>query len=167
MEVRAAATAADLDEVRRLWRAFLVWQDERHAEHLDQLHAYFDPDAWEAELAGLPGRYAEAEGGALLLARADDGAAVGAVALRRSAQGVAEMKRMYVERRGVGAGRALGEAVVAEARRLGYARLVLDTGPLQAEAIGLYRSLGFEEVPAYWDAPEGLRQWLLFFSREL
>jgi GNAT superfamily N-acetyltransferase len=166
VEVRSAESAADLDEVRRLWRAFLVWQDERHAEHLDQLHAYFDPGAWEAELAGLPGRYAEAEGGALLLAW-DGGEAVGAVALRRFGEGVAEMKRMYVERRGVGAGRALGEAVVAAARRLGYRRVVLDTGPLQAEAIGLYRSLGFEEVPAYWDAPEGLRQWLLFFSRDL
>ncbi len=64
---------------------------------------------------------------------------------------VGELKRMYVapDERGHGIGRALLDRLEAEARTLGLARLVLETGTRQAEALALYRRAGFTAIPAY------------------
>jgi ribosomal protein S18 acetylase RimI-like enzyme len=164
VEVRDADSPADLDEVRRLFRAFVVWHGQRQGQNQGLLTAYFDDVDWQAELDGLPGEYTAAEGGALLLAW-DDGTALGCVALRRIDDGSCEMKRMYVDDagRGRGVGRLLGEALLERARALGYAEMFLDTSVEQHEAIGLYRSLGFEEVEPYYDVPDEMRGWLTFF----
>ena len=63
----------------------------------------------------------------------------------------AEIRRMYVlpERRGGGLSRRMLEALEAEARKVGYSRVRLETGVRQHEALGLYRSSGFEEIPRY------------------
>jgi putative acetyltransferase len=88
------------------------------------------------------------------------GRAVGCGALRRLSEAglirelgprVGELKRMYVapEVRGKGIGRALLTRLEGEARALGLARLVLETGTRQTEALTLYRRAGFTEIPAY------------------
>ena len=104
---------------------------------------------FKAELAGLPGAYAPARG-RLLLAFHEDRPA-GCVALREIEEGVCEMKRLYVrpDFQGLRIGRALVEAVIAEARGIGYSRMRLDTVPSMEKARGLYRALGFEEIPPY------------------
>jgi ribosomal protein S18 acetylase RimI-like enzyme len=52
----------------------------------------------------------------------------------------------------------LAEHVIAEARRLGYRSLVLDTLKEMTAAQTLYRALGFTEIDAYYDNPlEGVR----------
>ena len=119
---------------------------ERYADSLD-----FDLDFqdFEEELTSLPGDYTPPTG-CLLLAQ-QDGDLVGCVALRRIAEGVCEMKRLYIspDRRGEGIGRSLATAVIAEARKRGYERMRLDTVPSMKAAQTLYVSLGFEPIEPY------------------
>ncbi|MGW0466990.1 GNAT family N-acetyltransferase [Streptomyces sp. NPDC003027] len=60
--------------------------------------------------------------------------------------GDAELKRMYVvpEARGLGLARRILAALEEDARAAGRTRMVLETGTMQPEAIGLYRSSGYE-----------------------
>ncbi|MEI5099449.1 GNAT family N-acetyltransferase [Streptomyces sp. PmtG] len=59
--------------------------------------------------------------------------------------GDAEIKRMYVtpEARGLGLARRILAALEEDAREAGRARMVLETGTKQPEAIGLYTSSGY------------------------
>jgi putative acetyltransferase len=101
------------------------------------------------EIEHLAGEYG-APAGAFLLAE-ENGAFFGCVGLRQFADGVGEIKRLYVSpaARVRGVGRLLAEGIVAAAKRLGYARLLLDTLPSMTEAQSLYRSLGFKPTAPY------------------
>ena len=113
---------------------------------------------FEREVVGLPGLYAPAAG-RLLLAIQDNpasvGEAVGCGALRPFDPVSCEMKRLYVRltSRGQGAGRELVKGLIAEARSIGYERMLLDTLPSMAEAQKLYRVLGFREISSYQKNP--------------
>ncbi len=106
------------------------------------------------EMAAMPGKYAPPHG-ELLLARGADAKALGCVGLRPLDDGACEMKRLYVtpEGRGLGLGRALAERVVAEARRIGYPDMRLDTLPRLTAAIALYEDMGFKRIAPYYDTP--------------
>jgi ribosomal protein S18 acetylase RimI-like enzyme len=105
---------------------------------------------FDQELAGLPGEYASPHG-RLLLAEYD-GQLAGCVALHKLEPEICEMKRLYLRTRfrGKGLGRALAETIIAEARAIGYRRMRLDTvEPVMKDAVGIYRRLGFKEIPPY------------------
>jgi putative acetyltransferase len=112
---------------------------------------------FDRELAELPGRYARPSGCILLAHVAQPPPAgdqvVGCVALRQIGEDTSEMKRLYVRPafRGKGIGRTLAQAILEEARRIGYKRIRLDT--VLEPAKGLYRSLGFVEIPPYQHVP--------------
>jgi GNAT superfamily N-acetyltransferase len=139
----APAEPDDLPDAAALFRAYAAALD------VDLCFQGF-----ERELAELPGAYAPPQG-TLLLARGEDGAALGCVALRPLSEGACEMKRLYLlpGARGTGLGRALVAAVLAEATRLGYREIKLDTLPQLKEAIALYRGFGFRPVAPYGDHP--------------
>jgi len=107
----------------------------------------------DIKVAELPGDYTP-PAGCLLVAR-DDGAAVACVGLRRLDAATCEMKRLYVRpsHRGLGLGRALADAVISEARLVGYVRMRLDTLPSMSEAAVLYERLGFRDIEPYAENP--------------
>lgn len=120
-----------------------------HALWVELYERYGEPDAepdpMTAELL------APAAGGSFFVAW-EDGEPVGCGALRRyDDDGTGEVKRMYVvpAARGRGISRIVLEAIELRARTLGYARLVLETGTEQPEAIGLYRSHGYDSIEPY------------------
>src|SRR5207244_2207755 len=100
---------------------------------------------FQREVATLPGDYDP-----ILVAHWNSEPA-GCVAMHSIEPGLCEMKRLYVRPafRGHAIGRALAERIIAEARSRGYKRMRLDTLPTMVEAIPLYLSLGFAEIPPY------------------
>jgi ribosomal protein S18 acetylase RimI-like enzyme len=105
---------------------------------------------FDKELAELPGDYSPPDG-RLLLANSVDELA-GCVAMHKLQPGICEMKRLYVrpQFRGRGLGRVLANAVIAEARNMGYKFMRLDTvEPVMKDAVALYHRLGFYEIAPY------------------
>jgi putative acetyltransferase len=109
---------------------------------------------FDKELAGLPGDYAPPDG-RLLLAEYE-GELAGCIALHKLADGSCEMKRLYLrpQFRGKGLGRALAGHIIAEARKIGYQRMRLDTvEPVMKDAVAMYRRIGFQEIAPYCTNP--------------
>jgi ribosomal protein S18 acetylase RimI-like enzyme len=138
VSISAAVGPTDVESARGLFR-----------EYAAALGFDLSFQSFEKELAELPGEYAVPRG-RLLLAK-DPTGTIGCVALRPISGSLCEMKRLYVRRdwRGRGIGRKLAERAIAEAKGEGYGAMRLDTIENMEAAIGLYRSLGFLEIPPY------------------
>jgi putative acetyltransferase len=95
------------------------------------------------------------------------GKAAGCGAIKWYGDGTAELKRIFVadDARGNGIGRRIMDQLqgLADERRVG--RLYLETGPLNVEAVQLYRALGFEECGPFADYPEN--PYSLFMTKRL
>ncbi len=139
-------------------------REAHYAPHLAEIRALFEEyeteldfdlcfQNFQAELDGLPGAYAPPQG-CLLLAESE-GRAAGCVALRNLEEGICEMKRLYVRPafRGRKIGRLLAEALIGQARGMGYAAMRLDTVPKMKRARALYAKLGFREIAPYYTNP--------------
>lgn len=137
-----AKGAEDMAHLRALFTEYQQWLN------VDLCFQGFDE-----ELKNLPGKYAEPSG-CLLLAR-DGDAIAGCVGMWPLAEGVCEMKRLYVrpQWRGRGLGRRLAIEILAEAKTRGYRIMCLDTLPQLTTALALYKNLGFAETEPYYDNP--------------
>ena len=73
---------------------------------------------------------------------------VGSIGLLPVAEGVLELRKMYLRRayRGRGWGRLLLERALQEASRLGTRKITLGTATVLVEAIGLYEQFGFQRT---------------------
>jgi GNAT superfamily N-acetyltransferase len=164
ISIRAAEADPELSHVRALMREFVQWHRDRHLDDHDLIDRYFDHAEFDAELAGLPGKYAPPRGG--LIIAYDGDAAVGCVAMRDLGGNLCEMKRMYVPERarGRGVGGGLAKRIIDDARAAGYRRMRLDTSKRQNEAMRLYERLGFVRIPPYYPLEEPIKDWLVFFE---
>lgn len=109
--------------------------------------------SFEAELNDLPAMYGPPHGALLLAFYKQDIA--GCVALRTKADGICEMKRLYVlpAFQGKGIGKQLATAIVAAGRHMGYKKMVLDTLDRLQPAIQLYEQVGFSRCSPYYHNP--------------
>ena len=142
IRILGAEHTGELEQVRQFFRNYAAWLG------VDLCFQNFDE-----EMANLPGRYSAPEG--RLFYATVDGKGAGCVGVRPLAEGICELKRLYVEPsfRGTGVGRALALAGIRAARQLGYRKIMLDTLPAMRMAVKLYRELGFTAAPAYYQTP--------------
>ena len=112
------------------------------------LERYFVLEPYDIEVMSNPEAIVE-HGGAVLFALLGD-AVVGTCALKQHAPGEYELTKMGVDPsvQGVGIGRKLIEAAIAEFERLGGTELFLETNTRLESAIHLYERTGFEHQPA-------------------
>lgn len=94
--------------------------------------------------------------GTFLVGWDDRGRPVCGGGVKRIDDEVAEIKRMFVapDARSRGHARRLLAGLEDAARRLGYRRVRLDTGPTQPHAKALYTSAGYAEIADYNDNPK-------------
>ena len=111
---------------------------------LREYHLRPDPDGTDADLRDIEQSYL-ARGGAFCVLEAQAGQIIGAYGLYPIDAQTCELRKMYLRRdyRGRGLGRRLLEHALAEARRLGFTRVTLETASVLKEAIALYESYGF------------------------
>ena len=141
--IRQATTTDDIARARALFVEYAQW-----------LKVDLCFQGFAEELKALPGAYAPPHGRLLLAGTTHD--AFACIALRPlDSEGLAEVKRMYVQpaRRGERWGYRLAEDLIAEARAIGYRELKLDTLEWMTPARALYAGLGFRECGAYYDNP--------------
>ncbi|HCT22786.1 MAG TPA: GNAT family N-acetyltransferase [Chitinophagaceae bacterium] len=134
---------AGLETVRQL---FIDYQQELNADLCFQ--------SFEAELKNPLKKYGPPTG-SLLLAYYQDQPA-GCIALQPLPEaGVCEMKRLYVVPifRKFGIGRKLVQAILDDAKTLGYHTMKLDTLDRLQPAIQLYKDFGFTDASAYYANP--------------
>lgn len=121
---------------------------------------------FEEEMKKIPVMYG-APTGALLLVN-DNDSYVGVAGLRQiENQHTCEVKRMYIQpgHQGKGIGKMVLNALIQEAKSLGYRTIKLDTlGPKMPAAVALYTSVGFKETTPYnYNPYEGV----VYFELEL
>ena len=143
VRLRHIQSGPDLEEIRALF--------QEYARSLDFNLCFQN---FDQELESLPGPYG-LPAGRLILCEVGEGIA-GCVALKPLEPGVCELKRLFVrpEFRGRHLGSTLTRQIVQEARTIGYSLMRLDTirGKMD-NAIALYESVGFREIPAYYHNP--------------
>jgi DNA-binding MarR family transcriptional regulator/GNAT superfamily N-acetyltransferase len=139
--VEIAATDATSEEARFCVDAYFGELDRRMEGGFDAARSRYGDIADFVEPAGM-----------VLLARLR-GEPVGCGALRFGDDGVTEIKRMWLSPsvRGLGLGRRLLGELERYARAHGARLVRLDTNHVLVEAVALYRSAGYAQVPAFND----------------
>jgi DNA-binding MarR family transcriptional regulator/ribosomal protein S18 acetylase RimI-like enzyme len=119
-----------------------------YAELAERFDDGFDPTR------DLPGGSESPSASVLLLARVNgQPAACGVV--RTIGPGIAEIKRMWVDRphRGLGLGLRMLHALEEQAAELGATTVRLDTNRVLTGAVAMYRTHGYSDIPRYNDNP--------------
>lgn len=134
------ATNADCEPVRNL--VFTVLAEYRLKP---------DPACTDADLHDIEASYVH-RGGVFYVLEEKDGSIIGSYGLYPMEPDTCELRKMYLHRdhRGKGLGKRLLEHALAEARRLGFKRVTLETASVLKEAIRLYEAYGFQPyTPAH------------------
>jgi ribosomal protein S18 acetylase RimI-like enzyme len=121
-------------------------------EYASELALRFPEGYTEQDL--LPAEEAREPAGAFIIAR-ENGHAIGCAVLRTPPTGIAEIRHLWLDSRarGIGLGRRLITELELHAVNHGYPMVRLGTHSALTEAINLYRSSGYQEIPPYDENP--------------
>lgn len=119
---------------------------------------------YDEELSHLVEKYSPPSGSIYVVMA--DGEVAGMGALLRLEPDCGELKRIFIypQFRGRGIGDILMDRLLSDAVSYGYHHIKLDTFPAMIPAIGLYRKLGFYEIPKYNTNP---LERAIFFQKDL
>ena len=164
--IHQVETEEDRAHVQDLFLEYLRWANQGLNE---EFGIDFDIEAMvERDMAGL--EIFMPPDGRLLLAM-EGARAAGLACMKRIREDMGEIKRMYVrpEFRGQGMGRALVDTLIAEARKIGYPALRLDSTRFMAAAHALYHAAGFREIEPYPESeiPPQFHQHWVFMEKKL
>ena len=156
VELNVAHVTWVFDEIRKRWG--LTALDVLGAEPADYVPTIIEKVCGDSPPRGL------------FYLVEQDGVAVGMGGLRRSEDGIAELKRVYVRpsARGQRLGEAITRRLVEDARAFGYARVRLDTLPFMHAAQALYEAMGFVDCAPYpIEMPESFRTHVRYMELRL
>ena len=156
--LRAATTTLDVVDPRS---EQAVWAMTQYFDELDKrFPTGFDPG--DSLIIDAPSM--QAPNGVFVVARSD-GDAVACGGVKSVDETTGEIKRMWVhpDMRGAGIGRRMLHHLERCAKRLGHARVVLDTNSTLLEAIAMYERAGYASIERYNENPYAGR----WFSKAL
>ena len=164
-----ATSETHIQHVIELTGEYVTWMvktlkntySEIDTEPFLQAHSY------ENLQARFPGEYVPPNGG-LFLAYHDD-QPCGCIALAKWTESICEMQTLFVQEtcRGKGIGKALAEHAIAEAKKIGYQAMRLDTLDFMIGAQNLYQSFGFVPIEPYRDGAGDIQQYIRFYELDL
>ena len=167
--VRQADADADRPTIKALFQEHLAWAFEGIQANYGFRSPLTLDEKVGQDMASLLDAFLPPSGRLLLAFEESRPAGIGC--LRRIGENTGEIKRMFVrpEFRGRGIGRALLEALVSEARAMGYCAVRLDSAGFMEAAHSLYRSAGFYEIGPYEESeiPLEFRHEWRFMEKQL
>ena len=99
------------------------------------------------------------ENGGIFLVMTNDAEMIGTGAIRYFAEGVCELKRLWLlqEYQGKGLGYQMIQELFSVARSTGYRQVILETDPIaQKRAYDLYKRLGFRDLHPHPNHPDDM-----------
>lgn len=166
--IRPVSQGADIDDVRTLCWAYRDFLLDHTAIDRGITETFYPEPKYTELMANLAQEHARPNG-IILLASDGDGNPVGCGMSHALDEQTSEIKRVFVTdaARGQGLARALCSALIEQARRDGFRRIVLDTSRSLGPAQQLYAALGFAERGPYQPIPEDALPHLMFFEKNL
>ena len=166
-ETRTALIPNDIEAVKKLWFDYLTWGNDKMQE-LYGVHPHNPKEVVEEDILQIS--KFQPPYGQLILA-VYEGNVCGLGSLKSINSEIGEIKRMFVDPtvRRVGAGRAILEELLFEAKKVGYKKVRLDSPKFMEAAHSLYRSFGFKDIEAYpeMEIPTEFKDYLLFMELDL
>jgi len=167
VKTRTVVIPDDIKDVQKLWFDYLVWGNEKMQE-LYGVHPHNPREAVEQDIQQIS--KFQPPYGQLILA-IFQGKVCGLGSLKNINPETGEIKRMFVDPtfRRIGAGRAILEALLVEAKKIGYKKVRLDSPKFMESAHLLYRNFGFRDIEAYPEVeiPAEFKDYLLFMELDL
>ncbi|CAN5510221.1 hypothetical protein BH09BAC4_BH09BAC4_11460 [soil metagenome] len=167
VKTRTVVIPDDLEAVKKLWFDYLVWGNDNMQERYG-VHPHNPQEAVEQDIQQI-GKF-QPPYGQLILA-IYEGEVYGLGSLKSITPEIGELKRMFVDpaSRRIGAGRAILEGLLLEAKKVGYKKIRLDSPKFMEAAHALYRRVGFRDIDAYpeMEIPAEFKDCLLFMELDL